>query len=161
MSARPSDRFIPWYFVLFFSMLAALFTWFVYLAHTTHPGVVTDDAYEKGLKYNIQISRADAQKKLGWTSATDVRRDGGKAFTLSFTLKDKSGAPVTGAKASVRMMRPSNASMDFSMAMTETAPGIYTAALGDPAIGLWEAQIGVSRGQELYQSEKRMELKDE
>lgn len=161
MSARPSDRFIPWYFVLFFSMLAALFTWFVYIAHTTHPGLVTDEAYEKGLKYNTQIARAEAQEKLGWTSTTDVRHDGKKSFTLSFTLKDKSGAPVAGAKAGVKMMRPSKADMDFSAALTETAPGTYTAAINVPAPGLWEAQVGVSRGQDLYQSEKRMELKDE
>ncbi|MEZ5690885.1 MAG: FixH family protein [Rickettsiales bacterium] len=46
------DRIIPWYFVMVFLLVFAINGVFAYVAITTNKGVVTDNAYEKGLDYN-------------------------------------------------------------------------------------------------------------
>ena len=55
---------IPLYFVMFFITLAILDSFFVYIALSTHNGVVTENAYEKGLNYNRTIEQAETAKKL-------------------------------------------------------------------------------------------------
>jgi len=57
------DKLIPWYFVIFFLVLFIVDGIFVYLATSTHTGVVTENAYEKGLRYNEVIERARAAEK--------------------------------------------------------------------------------------------------
>lgn len=159
MSTAPSGRMVPWYFVIFFSALAAVFAGFAYIAHKTHPGVVTEDAYEKGLKYNIQIARAQAQESLRWHSAFTLSHPSTEHWLLEFTLKDAAEKPVAGAKVSLKMMRPSRQSMDFMVDMAETSPGIYAAEVKPPVPGLWEAQVSAVSGKNSYQAAQRVELK--
>ena len=59
------DRIIPLYFVAFFVFIAIMDGIFVYLATTTHSGVVTENAYQKGLNYNQYITAYDQQEMLG------------------------------------------------------------------------------------------------
>jgi nitrogen fixation protein FixH len=158
MSARPSDRFIPWYFVLFFAFLTVVFGGFAYIAHTTHPGVVTEQAYEKGLQYNSLITRADAQARLGWSSAIDVTRAAAGSAQLSLTLRDAQGAPVTGMAVQAVVARPSKQAMDFRVTLAEQSPGVYAAAIHPPAAGLWEMQVSATGAKGDYQASKRVEL---
>jgi nitrogen fixation protein FixH len=46
------DRIIPWYFVMAFMVVFAVNGVFVYTAIHTNHGVVTENAYEKGLKFD-------------------------------------------------------------------------------------------------------------
>ena len=39
----------------------------VYQATSSWTGLETTDAFRKGLKYNQQLSKLEAQNKLGWT----------------------------------------------------------------------------------------------
>ncbi len=161
MSARPSDRFIPWYFVLFFAFLTVVFGGFAYIAHTTHPGVVTEQAYEKGLQYNALITRADAQARLGWSSAIDVARAAAGGTRLSFTLRDAQGRPVTGMTVAAVVCRPSRQAMDFRTSLAEQSPGVYAAVIHPPAPGLWEMQVAATGAKGDYQAAKRVELQHE
>ena len=56
------DRIIPWYFVMAFLVIFAVNGLFVYLATTTHNGVVTENAYEKGLDYERIVDEVRKQK---------------------------------------------------------------------------------------------------
>ncbi len=161
MSARPSDRFIPWYFVLFFGFLSVVFGSFAYIAHTTHPGVVTEQAYEKGLQYNALIAQADAQARLGWSSSIAVARAAAGGSRLSFSLRDAKGNPVAGMSVNAVVARPSRQALDFRVALAEQSPGVYAADIHPPAAGLWEMQVAATGAQGSYQAVKRMELEHE
>jgi len=56
------DRIIPLYFVAFFVVIAIFDGIFVYLATSTHSGVVTENAYQKGLNYNQYIDAYNQQE---------------------------------------------------------------------------------------------------
>ena len=113
------DKWIPWYFVLFFVVVAAVNAVMVTLAVRTHTGTVTDHPYEKGLAYNQVVDAANAQDKLGWKS--DIRfehpspSEGGSASirgTLHVTLRDRSGHTLTPEKATATFTRPTQAGHD-------------------------------------------------
>ena len=61
-----NDKWIPWYFVLFFATIAICDAVFVGLALSTHRGLVTEHAYQKGLEYNHTIAAAEQQDGLNW-----------------------------------------------------------------------------------------------
>jgi len=161
MSDTAADRFIPWYFVLFFCVLTVIFAGFTYIAHVTHPGVVTEEAYEKGLHYNKLIARADAQAQLGWSSVIAISYPVPGKARLSLTLKDKEGMPVSQAAVAATMVRPARQSLDFRVELVEQSPGVYAADLNPPVPGLWEVQVGAEKGADSYQDVKRVELKHE
>lgn len=149
---RPSDRFIPWYIVIFFVVQGAGFAWFYHLAHSTYTGVVTDNAYEKGLQYNNIISKSDAQDKLGWTSSF-TRKNG----ALELSLHEK-GRPLSRADVKLWFIRPVHAGIDQHLVMKETSNGIYTAPIHLPEKGLWDVRIEAVKDGRVYQAAQRMEF---
>lgn len=149
---RPSDRFIPWYIVLFFVVQGVGFAWFYHLATTTYTGLVTDEAYEKGLQYNQVIARADAQAALGWTS--EIVR---KGSSIELQLKDH-GKPLAGAAVRLWLVRPVHAGIDQELKMKETAPGLYAVTVTVAEKGLWEARIEAEKSGHTYQASRRMEF---
>lgn len=157
MTARPSDRFIPWYFVLFFAVLTAVFAVFVYIARSTHPGLVTDRAYDKGLGYNKVIASAEAQDRLGWTSAISTGFESGRAI-VTLSLKDKKGAPLDGAQVSLWLIRPVKSGMDVKDEMLPAGKGVYEGRAVLPARGLWDVRIEAVKGDSRYQAYKRAEF---
>jgi nitrogen fixation protein FixH len=155
MTARPSDKFIPWYIVAFFVSQMALFAWFFQLAHDSYPGVVTEKAYEKGLKYNDTIAQAERQEQLGWTSVVTMQYLDGKAH-VELLLKDAGGQPISGATASAWFVRPARGGMDGRIVMKHSAGGIYVAELALPARGLWEVRVAAERRGQTYQTSRKV-----
>lgn len=60
--SRIPDSYIPLYFVLAFLVVFAVNGIFVYLAVSTNHGVVTENAYEKGLDYDRIVIEVRKQK---------------------------------------------------------------------------------------------------
>lgn len=149
-SPHPSDKLIPWYIVLFFVMQAILFGWFMHVAHVSYTGLVTDQAYEKGLAYNNLIDEARAQDKFGFTSAISKDDD-----DIVFTLKDKEGAVVKAQSVVITFFRPAHAGVDFTREMTPQNNG-YVVPAAVPEKGLWELRIHAITPQGHYKSVKRM-----
>lgn len=148
---RPSDKWIPWYFVLFFAVLSCIFGGFAWVAVTTHTGTVTDGAYQKGLAYNGVIEKAERQAALGYRPA--LVREGDR---LVFTLAGADGAPVAVETATVWFYRPANARRDLRAAMAPAGGGRFEYAPDLPAAGLWEVRILARTAQGPYQYTKRM-----
>lgn len=136
---RPSDKWIPWYFVFGFLIFITVDCVMAYLAISTNPGVVTESAYEHGLAYNHYLVEADTQKALGWQSRLTAEKG-----EILFVLKDAAGKPLQGAEVKVDFVRPSQAGHDFSAVLTETAPGQYTATPSFPERGLWNVRINAT-----------------
>lgn len=149
---RPSDRFIPWYIVMFFVFQTVLFGWFTYIAQKTHTGVVTEQAYEKGLAYNDVIEKARQQDALGFSSVIE-ERDG----KISFSLVDHEGRPVQDAKVMVTFFRPVHDGIDTTAEMIGRN-GVYTSAVELSEPGLWEVRVNAKTSRGDYQASKRMTI---
>lgn len=148
---RPSDKWIPWYIVLFFVGITCVLATFTWIALSTHTGTVTDDAYKKGLAYNETIHQADAQKAWGYQPSLARAGD-----DVVFTLKDGAGTPVEGASASVWFFRPADARGDVRGDMTADAAGVWRYDASGLARGLWEVRILAATPKGAYQYSKRM-----
>lgn len=147
---RPSDRFIPWYIVAFFVAQAMLFAWFTYVAKATYTGLVTEQAYEKGLAYNSIIEKAGAQAALGLNSKIEYG-----SGQVVFLLRDRDGRPVNGAKVTGILFRPVHDGMDVSFEMKEDN-GAYRTAISPPEKGLWEVRLRAATAQGEYQASQRI-----
>ena len=151
--AKKTDRYIPYYFVAFFLVIFIVLGTFTYLALSTHRGVVTDNAYQKGLEYNQTIASEEAQKLLGWSSTIQLDSD-----TLIFALSDANGNSIKGAKVIAYASRPTQAGHDIQVVLTPKGAN-YTSQLNLPFKGQWDIKVLATWKQQPYQTSKRIILK--
>ncbi|MBY0406750.1 MAG: FixH family protein [Rickettsiales bacterium] len=144
------DRWIPWYFVLFFAVIFAVDGTMVTLALRTHTGLVTDHPYEKGLAYNRVVEAYAKQAELGW-QGTIILESG----EITFTLRDAAGHIVKADRVTAKFTRPTQSGMDTTIPLTPSAES-WKAALTLPAPGLWEMHVFAVRGTQEYQQTKRV-----
>lgn len=158
---RPSDKWIPWYFVLFFVVIAAVNAVFVTLALKSFNGVTQENAYEKGLAYNEVLAARRAQDALGWRAEISADVTGPTSAALQVRLRDAEGAPLSGAIAEAALIRPTSAGQDFIRPLTETAPaGTYAAPVEFPLPGQWDVQLRVQHDGQEYRQTQRIFLKE-
>ncbi len=157
-TSKPIDKFIPWFFVLFFVGLALLLGDFVSIAIRTDPGVVTEDAYKKGLAYNYVIEQQRLQDKLGWQGEVTVKKDAQQNAMIVFKLLDKHKKPVENAQVQVTFIRPTQKKHDVTVGLTSVSPGLYEGKALLPFSGLWEARAVAQRDKDSYQMTKRITL---
>lgn len=145
-------RYIPWLIVAFFVVITCVLAGFAYVAITTYRGVVTDQAYERGVAYNAVIARAEEQAARGW-NADIVFRDG----YVTFTLVDGDGTAVAADGVVLVMFRPTQAGMDRRYDMQSLGGGRFQANVSDlPAHGAWDARVTAQTIQGDYHASTRM-----
>lgn len=152
-TAHPRDKWIPWYFVAFFLVLMLVDGVFVYIATSTNPGVVTEKAYIKGKDYNEVIAMADAQAARGWKGTATLEGN-----TLHFTLTDKDGTALSGAKVVALFRRPAEANRDFRVALMSRGDGRYSAEVKAPEPGLWDVILFATWNRQPFQMHERVRI---
>jgi len=123
-------------------LVNGIFFWF---ARDSWTGLSTEDAYRKGIAFNDQLSRADAQRNLGWTTETEYASAGPGEGRLVFALKASDGQPVRNREVLVMFRRPVTEGIDFATALRSDDMGRYVADITPPAPGQWDVRIEVSR----------------
>ena len=91
--------------VAFFGVVFAVNGVFFWFASDSWTGLSTEDAYRKGIAFNDQLARADAQKRLGWTAETDYASAGPGAAATWPTLPRRRRANGTSALKSAARAR--------------------------------------------------------
>lgn len=134
------------------------------LAYTTNPGLVVDDYYERGRDHEQNIrKKIAARNELGWTYSADFpaspRTNQKELYRVN--LVDKKGMPLDNCDVKLTAYRPSDADADFTVAMTETMPGLYEANTQFPLKGLWEITVTISRGNDYYDFSRRASVVNE
>lgn len=131
------DKLIPWYFVMFFTVLAIVNGFFVYTAITTHTGVVTEKPYEKGLAFDEKLEAARNQPAIEEYFSF---KDG----AVSWHLKG-----VEGASARATFFRPVQGGHDFGVDL-EAAADHYSATPDFPLKGLWHVRLHAQWNEQSY-----------
>lgn len=151
---KPGDKWIPWYFVAFFVVVAIVNAIFVTEAISTFRGVVTEHPYQEGLAYNQVVADVTAQEALGWKGV--IKQDGD---TLSFTFHDKKGMAITQAKVKADFVRTTQVGYDFSVPLHAKEGGVYQAKVHFPLKGQWHVRIIAQWNQQPYQQTKLIMVK--
>lgn len=120
----------------FFGVIFAVNGVFLYVSLETHPGIVTDDAYRKGLHYNRALEEVDRQRALGWTATIAVDRG-----RVTVRMRGAGGAPLAGLSAALAAHRPASDADDRTLALTEAGPGVFRADGPPLAHGRWTLQF--------------------
>lgn len=147
--------------IAFFGIVFAVNAYMITVALSTHTGVVANEPYRKGLKYNERIAAGVRQDALEW--ADDIAfADGGK--TLVFTVVDKTKTPVTGLRVAAVLGRPATVREDEKLALAETAPGRYEAKTALTGEGNFDAFVEITDPAKeadgiIYRARKRLWLK--
>jgi nitrogen fixation protein FixH len=127
--------------VAFFGVVFAVNAYFIRAALSTHTGVVANEPYRKGLKYNERIAEGEQQALLGWRDEIALSPDG---QALTVRLVDKNGAPVRGLAVKAILGRPATTAEDAVLPLVENDAGRYEAATGLREPGGYIASIEVS-----------------
>lgn len=110
-------------------------------ALTSFGGLVTKNSYVAGRSFEANQAAARAEPMAGW----DIEAAAGEP-TLTLSILDIDGAPVSGAQLRGSLGRPTHARADTVVIFDEVAPGLYSAdAPAEP--GAWRLML-VSEGSE-------------
>jgi len=150
---RQALWWVPWAFVGFFVVVVAVNGVMVGLALWTFPGLATEGAYEKGLAYNAALASARAQARLGWRVEA-----GYDAGAVTVRLADAAGRPISDARVSVRLRRPTRGGLDRAARAEPRGQGRYVAGLAAPLAGIWDLGVTVVRGTDSYRTARRIEV---
>lgn len=162
-AGRRPGWWYPFIYVGVFGVVLAVNLIFMFSAIHTFSGLATEQAYDKGLKYNEEIDAARQQKELGWAVTSEVRTDeGGKSADhradIVVTFLDRDGKPVTGLTAQAQFVRPTSEGHDRSASFAEQGQGRYIVATALPLGGQWDMTVTAQRGDLHYKLAQRILL---
>lgn len=154
---RPSDRWIPWYFVAFFVVLTIILGNFVWLALRDFPGTVSDKAYEQGLAYNSTLHASATQAALGWHGVITVAPKAGQVI-VRYQLQQADGVAIKNAVVQGWLYRPTNSKLDQKFTLLPLADGSYQTQLTVPVAGVWEVRLATQAAGQAFQQTERVVL---
>lgn len=159
---RADGWWYPWIFVAGMLVVIAVNIVLITSAIDTFPGLRTENAYGKGLKYNETLAAVEAQQRLGWRSDVSVAptASDGEERRVSVTaiLLDGDGRPLPGLTARALISRPTVKGYDVEVPLEERGEGRYVAETTLPLPGLWDVRVHAHRGTDNFQSVRRVSL---
>jgi nitrogen fixation protein FixH len=136
-----SNGWIPLLFVGGFLILFAVTGNFVRLALTTFPGLVTTNAYERGLAYDDVIAAERAQAEQGWQMHIIAPELSGEGQTAAITLADRNGEALSGGTVIMMAERMTRYAQQVRITLTDVGGGRYEAPMEFPISGRWFVSV--------------------
>ncbi|MCF6198972.1 MAG: FixH family protein [Hyphomicrobiaceae bacterium] len=145
---------------VFFGIIFSASGMLVYQATSSWTGLETKDAFRKGLKYNQQLSKSQAQNNLGWTMTVTRKKLPLDGLSLQASPKDNKGESLSGLHINVLLKRPTHTGIDRTLQLQETDLGLYTGQFKTLPLGKWYLHITADRGSDiLYRSKNELYLR--
>jgi nitrogen fixation protein FixH len=148
------NKIIPLYFVAFFVVLAILDGIFVYLAVNSQTGLVTENAYEKGIRYNQAIEQAERDKDVKHNISFEQVGEKDGIINYAIQTDNEINSVI------VQAIRPINDDLDFSEQMSKSKAGLhYSTNVTFPSKGLWDLLV-IARSDDVeYRKKQRVFVK--
>ena len=161
---RADCWWVPWLFVLGFTVVFVANGGLVYFALRSAPGTVSDRPYDEGIGYNRVLARAAAQDARGWRgealfAASAPEQGRARSGMLRVKLSDRDGAALSGAEVVARLLRPVGPGDTVAVELDEQRPGEYAAPLALPQIGQWDIHVTARRAADSFELAKRIEIR--
>ncbi|TCT09375.1 nitrogen fixation protein FixH [Tepidamorphus gemmatus] len=140
----------------FFGVVIAVNAALIYLAVSSHTGVVTGSSYRAGNGWQAEIEAAQAQLARNWRVEAVIDRTGDEA-SVEVNVRDRNGAPVTGLAVATLLRSPIREANDIEITLTETETGRYLGKVAAIAPGNWTLLIDAAEaGVRVFHSESRL-----
>ena len=153
----------PW-FLAFLGIIAVfLIVNFIFIgfAISTNPGLVSNDYYEQGREHEKNVvTWSAARNTLNWETKIEIpeRIIINKEDTYRFSAVDSRGVSIMDADVTFTLYRPSDASADFVKSVQQIAPGLYQTKLYFPLPGIWDINLEVIQGDDVYHQTRRISV---
>jgi nitrogen fixation protein FixH len=121
---------------------------------------VVENYYERGKQWDQE----SAMRRVGASLSVDVQvspaPENEALHAVVLTVRDSSGAPVTGLQGSLRALRPDRSGVQASvpLAPRSGAPGVYRQVIPLDARGLWDLEMKATYGGEALLRSIRVEV---
>ena len=137
---------IVWLLIVIVAMVVGGNAVMIWIAVQAEPNLVRADYYDASKRYDSEQAARMASDRLGWQVGDVEALRTHERIALRVT--DAQGRPVSGLTGSVSAYRPSDASLDQSLHVSEDAaePGLYHVAFSRPASGLWRLTLDLQQG---------------
>lgn len=149
---------IPYFFLAFFIVVVLVNVAYIYLSKQSWRGIISPDAYQKGLNYNETLKQAEEQKKLGWKVSYILTQNSENNFVISVNPSDQNNAQIVDAEVAIEFRRPSEEGYDFIQRFT-FKDGVYEEKISFPLKGQWDFGIIVQKDGKIFKEVKREVLK--
>ena len=127
-----------------------------YFATSTFNGVITDNAYEKGVNYNKTLDAARKQSDLNWSvNAQMTPGTGGHKANITLTYLDKNNHGIEGLDVQALVERPNVAGKEVRIVFTSKGGGNYAVEASLPEAGQWDFDILAMGNEATYQLQRR------
>lgn len=153
----------PWFLALLgvIGVFLVVNVVFVVFAVTSNPGLVADDYYEQGRAYEKNVvTRLTARNNLNWETKFELPKQiyTNTADVFRFSAVDSRGVSIMDADVKFVLYRPSDANADFAKTVNQIAPGLYQTRLEFPLPGIWDLNIKVTHGEDVYHHSHRINV---
>lgn len=146
-TAKPEKPLSGWrvfaMFAAFFGVIIAVNAVFITNALRSHSGLVTEDAYKKGLAYNETLVEARSQP--------DIHNEiSFKNNVLRWSLYTPSGTAINNAAVIAKFTRPIKDGDDFSAPLRYEGNGLYSLQPNFPMKGVWNLHLSATWNNQSY-----------
>ncbi len=143
----------------FFGITIAVNAVFAVYAVSTFSGEDVSKPYMRGLEYNKTLAAREAQGNLGWSAEIDAARGDGSSIVVTVKISASGGIPKAGLTVRATLRRPTDASLDRTIALEAVEAGTYRSVLKDISPGQWDV-IAFAESSEgaVFEAERRIVL---
>lgn len=120
--------------------------------------LISKDYYEKAEDYEKNLIKyRNARAALGWSYQADFPNKPvlNKKAIYRLSIVNKVGQPLTAANITLSAYRPSDASEDFEVTLTEINGGIYEGYITFPLKGIWDITANIEHQGDTYDFTQR------
>lgn len=118
--------------------------WFGSDVHSGFSGVVAH-GQDAAKSVSAELSQAHRESQLGWKVEFGGLDTEGRTQPIQIRVRDRTGLPVDGVDAEVRVMRPGASATALKVNLQAVEPGVYVGAVNLPASGRWIAELRLSQ----------------
>ena len=132
--------------------------WIIRVANADPSFAVEADYYQKALRWDDELAQRERNRALGWEitpTLSSISPDSGAELRVS--LRDRTGAPLSGAEIKVQAMHNTRAGDPFDGVLKGAGSGDSMARLPLKRPGIWELRFDVRQGTDLFTARHRIE----
>ncbi len=136
-------------FVAFFFVVIGVNLVMVFLALDTWSGLSTEDAYQRGLRYNKTLEAMAHKDALGWQDSViftpgQPQGDEGRG-RITLEMRDREGQLLEGLIVAGQIWRPTNEGFDRPITLRAVGAGRYETDVVFPLRGNWLVRLTAQR----------------